>query len=87
MDKYAKEHDGAYPTSLAQLKPDYLKEFPKCFAAGEMTYVAEFGPKAPGNPDKRENFYFVKCGGEFHKNVQVPQDYPQYNSEIGLIER
>ena len=87
LEMYATDYEGKYPKNLDQLKPNYLKTIPQCYAAGEVTYKAEFGPKAPGNSKQFEDYFLLRCDGENHSDVNVAGGYPRFDSEVGLIER
>lgn len=88
MEMYSTDWSGLYPPrGLAQLTPNYLKTIPECPATGEVTYVMTQGPAAKYNTQSYQDYYFVQCDGENHSWVSVPQNYPQYNGIVGLIER
>jgi hypothetical protein len=36
---------------------------------------------------KEINRYTFYCSGHHHKNLDLPENYPQYNSTDGLIQR
>lgn len=86
LEMYSTDNHGLYPKSMSALTPNYLKTFPECPNAG-MTYRAEFGPNAPYNTDRHDDYYYVECHGENHKSVSVTGDFPSYNGIQGLIER
>lgn len=87
LEMYSTDNGGKYPTSLNQLTPNYLKGIPKCPASDSMTYRVYFGPNAPCNPDRYQDYYYLECHGENHKAVGVTGDYPAYNAIQGLLER
>ena len=73
------DHDGAYPESLSQLTPEYLKRIPQCPASGTDTYTATYRlEKEPVN-------YRVNCTSD-HFLVDTVSGYPAYDGERGLIE-
>lgn len=42
LEMYSTDYGGRYPTSLAQLTPNYLKTLPQCPTAGRDTYSASY---------------------------------------------
>ena len=86
LEMYSTDFSGKYPSSMQQLTPNYLKTLPTCSSSGEMSYVAEFGLKAPYNRGYEE-YYFVECHGENHTSVSVTGNFPAYNAIQGLMER
>ena len=42
LEMYATDNGGRYPTSTADLVPNYLKTFPQCIKAGRDTYSATY---------------------------------------------
>lgn len=81
LELYSTDNKGHYPRSLKQICPLYLKTLPTCPAAGKDTYSSSY--KVIVNPDA----YTVFCSGHNHKNEGVPQNYPQYSSIQGLMEK
>jgi hypothetical protein len=83
LEMYSTDARGRYPTSLSALTVDqrYLRTLPTCPAAGRDTYSATY--RSRSSPDR----YTVLCTGENHKSVGVGENYPQYNSVAGLIEK
>ncbi len=79
LDKYAADHDDRYPPSLSSLSPDYIKEIPRCSAAGKDIYS--------GTYQVSSDFFSCSfyCKGDHHTGVGVPADYPRFNSDYGLI--
>ncbi len=72
--------EGLYPRSLDKITPSYLKTLPTCPKAGRCTYTYL-------TSDDLGNFT-VYCRGAKHKIYRGPVDnYPQYDSYQGLIER
>jgi len=70
-EMYSTDNSGRYPTSLAQLTPQYLKELPTCPAVSADTYSEGF--QSVSNPDA----FSVVCTGWHHPFVDPP-NYPQY---------
>ena len=87
LGMYAMDHDSQYPRNLDLLKPNYLRTIPKCPESERQTYRASFGPRAPGNLQGDENFYFYECTGGNHTHLDMPPNYPRYDSINGLTER
>lgn len=81
LEMYSTDASGRYPTTLNSLTPNYLKTIPTCPSAGAATYTGGF--TSASNPDA----YTVVCTGTNHKAVDAGQNYPQYNSVQGLIEK
>ena len=79
LEMWSSDNGGRYPERLSQLQPGYLKTVPTCPAGGADTYSGSYTKSAL--PDK---FNFC-CQGAHH--AEVPANYPQYQSDIGLIER
>lgn len=79
LDKYAVDHDDRYPPSLSSLSPDYIKEIPRCSAAGKDIYS--------GTYQVSSDFFSCSfyCQGDIHAGVGVLTDYPRFNSDYGLI--
>jgi len=81
LEMYASDNAGRYPTDLKPLMSgNYLKLIPTCPAAGRDTYSESYQVQAA--PD---TFSFY-CSGKNHGEL-VPAGYPQYNAEMGLIDR
>ena len=80
-EMWSTDNAGRYPNSAAQLCPAYLKQIPTCPVAGKDTYsdgyVSRSGPDA----------YTFVCRGHHHAFAEVPEDYPLYNSNVGVVER
>jgi len=81
LEMYSTDNSGRYPLALSGVTPLYLKQIPTCPAAARETYSA--GYRSGSNPDA----FTVYCGGQNHVDVQIPVDFPQYNSTQGLIVR
>jgi type II secretory pathway pseudopilin PulG len=79
LEMYASDNEGHYPHSLDMLTPkNYLKSIPTCPAAGKVTYQDY---RCAIEPDR----YSLSCCGKNHRTS--PENFPQYSSEKGLIER
>lgn len=87
LEMYSTDWSGRYPTSESLLTPNYLKTLPTCPSGDDTAYSFEFGPGATYNTQSFQDYYFVYCTGDNHKNVSVPANYPQYSGIVGLIER
>ena len=66
LEKYSVDHQGAYPTSLDNLTPTYLKMVPIAPASPTGTH---YGYRAPA-PDKRMGHYLITDG-----DAQVDAQY------------
>lgn len=81
LEMYASDNAGRYPADFKLLMSgNYLKLIPTCPASGRDTYSESYQVQAA--PD---TFSFY-CSGKNHGD-QVPAGYPQYNAEMGLIDR
>jgi hypothetical protein len=77
---YATDNAGLYATSLTALAPNYLMyTVPTCPSVGRDTYSASY--KVSARPDR----FTVWCGGRNHIQAGEPANYPQYNSDQGLV--
>ena len=80
LELYSTDNKGRYPKSLAQLTPNYLKFIPVCPASNEDDYSETY---QVGTVPDTFTFY---CASKSHSSANVPDGYPQYSSEKGLIE-
>ena len=81
LEMYASDNVGRYPGDLKPLMSgNYLRSIPTCPAAGKDTYSESYQVHA--TPDMF-SFY---CSGHNHGDL-LPAGYPQYNAEMGLIDR
>ncbi len=85
---YADDNKGSYPAKLQMLTPDYLRTIPTC--SGYETKIELIRRKRPTYCDSytvSDDFraYTFYCGSMDHHLVGVPDNYPQYNSQNGLI--
>ncbi|MEW6282859.1 MAG: hypothetical protein AB1758_29880, partial [Candidatus Eremiobacterota bacterium] len=82
LSMYAEDNRGAYPRRLDSLVPNYLKTIPRCPDGTpdgyRMSYRAACGPDGVWR-------YTYFCPGRNHRFEQP--NYPQYNSDTGLVER
>ncbi len=67
-----------YPSSLADLKPNYINAIPTCPAAGKDTYTD--GYEVNTSPDQ----FTIHCSGENHTFLGYGKDEPRYSSKVGL---
>lgn len=81
LKAYSADNNGEYPESMKMLVPDYIKSIPTCPAARREVYSR---PYRTSKDYKRYTFF---CEGENHKGIQVPRNFPQYNSQEGLWAR
>lgn len=78
-EMFATDHKGLYPRKMAELMPAYLKKIPTCPGAGRDTYSGVYL--------QGEKNYTVFCSGLNHANASSSQNYPQFTSLEGLVER
>lgn len=78
LEMYSTDHTGHFPTILSDVAPEYIKRIPTCPSTGRDTYSSMFVSSAA--PDR----YAVFCHGSNHLE-QVPQNYPLYDSDEGLV--
>ena len=85
LEMYATDNQGRYPSPLGKLTSGsmggYLKQIPTCPAASSDTYTASY--KSTTNPD----IFTVYCNGTNHSAVELPANYPAFDSVSGLIEK
>ena len=89
LEMWSTDHEGAYPKTLAELTPEYLKYIPTCPAAGKDSYsdrYAAFQAQADKTVNGEKLDYFFGCAGHHHANLDIPAEYPDYNSVRGLSE-
>lgn len=85
LEMYAADNHGHYPLTLQQLTVgNYLKTIPTCVSTDAMTYT---NYEVAQNPDR---FSFACVGNNHAKSYvgysQPSDNYPQYNSEVGLVD-
>lgn len=68
----------AFPTSLTEITPNYIKIIPTCPSAAVDTYTD--GYQVSADSDK----YSIHCKGHHHAIVNLGPDEPWYNPERGL---
>lgn len=82
VEAYAAEHDGYYPKDLSGIVPKYIEAIPTCPTAMKNTYSDSYRV----SQDRRK--YTFYCRGTHHRfTLDVPENYPQYDSERGLMGR
>ena len=86
MEMYSSDWSGKYPSTLAQLTPNYLKTLPECSSVSRVTYKLSTGNTAY-NSAGFEDYYFLWCDSDNHANIGLSPGYPQYDGIQGLIER
>ena len=101
LEMYSTDNEGRYPRALSQLTPDYFRVIPTCAAAGKDTYSQSF--ESSCYPQEKVDRYTVFCRGDYHQwttvyffnvipyrtksGMNIPVNYPQYNSTDGLVVR
>ncbi len=92
LEMYATDNGGRYPNNdLHKLSETgsigndstqaYLKQIPICPSVGKDTYSDAY--ESTQNPDN----YSLYCKGSNHTAAGMPENYPKFNAEMGLIER
>lgn len=82
LEAYSKDNDNKYPVTLSALTPDYLKTIPTCPKARRDTYSLYYS----ASRDRKRYTFF--CQGKYHQDVGISgENWPQYNSENGLVAR
>jgi competence protein ComGC len=98
LETYSLDHDGEYPSNMEDLVPAYIPEIPSCpvgdglklgyvvfiRTTGGNTYIPSY--QVYNDTLSKEFRYTYYCSGENHKVFTDP-NFPQYNSENGLIIR
>ena len=80
LEIYADDNNGLYPDRLDKLTPDYLAIIPTCAGSETNTgYISSYKRSKTG-----DNYVFY-CSGKNHGILNIDENYPQYNSESGLI--
>ncbi|MFP4497385.1 MAG: hypothetical protein ACLFQV_04170 [Vulcanimicrobiota bacterium] len=85
LETYAKENQGAYPETLAELSPKYMNSIVKCPTAGKDTYSESYEVYLDSD-DPRYNRFTLYCSGSFHEEFTHAPNYPQYISDMGMRE-
>lgn len=83
LDMYATDNGGRYPVGLPDLVPRYLKVMPTCPGPGDAFAPYTSGYAAAHAPDA----YTVVCHGHYHANAGQGENFPQYTSARGLLEK
>ena len=87
LEMYSADYEGAYPASLdilTQNQPTtyngggYIRSLPECPSGGKYIYE-------PAEKDGIITDYKIYCSGNNHSQVGVPENYPAYSSEEGII--
>lgn len=79
LEMYSTDSAGRYPSALATLAPNYLKQVPSC-PSGGGAYVLT----TTSVPD----VFSITCSAtQQHSGAGVAAGYPQYYSVSGLVER
>ena len=82
VETYSTGNGSRYPTSLQQLPPRYIQTIPTCPSAGKNDpYLSGFA--SASNPDA----YSLVCTGNHHGELNIPSNFPQYESSTGLLTR
>ena len=96
LEYYSTYHKGKYPEKLNELVPNYLEKIPRCLEiCKEDSWGAKHYTKAYGfsfenyiytiSPDRKA--YTMYCKGKNHLQTYLPENFPQYSSSTGVIER
>lgn len=75
LEMYSTDNQGHYPPRLSSLTPEYLKEIPRCPAAGSDTYSAGY------QNGQIRDAYTVWCSGRNHALVSEARDIQHYDIE------
>lgn len=90
-EMYATDNKGLYPPNLGLLTPNYLKIIPNCPSARVDTYSPTYQSFAPSDDQEAEATtvaaYTFYCRGKHHEKASTPENFPQYDSYQGLMER
>ncbi len=91
-EMYSTDFKGHYPPTLSLLTPNYLKVIPNCSAAKSDTYSATYQSTPPSDEQSPEEqvggAYTFYCRGKNHEKASnTPENFPQYSSYQGLIDR
>lgn len=68
---------GAYPTTLADLVPRYIKVIPNCPSARRDTYSVSY--------HARGDEFTLHCSGSHHTPEGLRPGHPAYSSRVGLV--
>ena len=88
LKMYAGDNNGSYPPKLEMLTPNYLKTIPTC--RGYEVKFEIIRRKRPSYCDTYKvgndfSSFTLYCGSRDHNEVNVRDNFPQYNSKDGLI--
>ncbi|MGV8120870.1 MAG: protein kinase [Candidatus Xenobiia bacterium LiM19] len=79
LEMYSTDNHGRYPATLSRLTQEYLKSIPSCPSSFQENYRYA----SMTEPD----VYTVWCEGKNHASQGMPEDFPEYDSITGLIEK
>lgn len=88
------DHQEKYPAKLEDLKPEYLREIPRCVdGLKENTTASRFYKKFRGvgaegyayEVSENREAYTMYCVGKNHEEQGVAENFPQYNNLTGLV--
>lgn len=97
LEMYSADYRGAYPPMLSRITPGYLGDIPQCPGSVMRLYwcgIVIYGKTLAMPADTYSSSYVrganarcytVFCQGRQHSVVNIPPDYPQYDSIQGLI--
>ena len=87
-EKRRSHWNGHYPADFQNLIPTYIDSVQCCETSFNETYSASYrvGPEAPYNTKGSVDYFFIACEGPGHQKAGQIKNYPQYSSELGLIE-
>lgn len=81
-ESYGVDNQTRYPTLLTQLTPTHIQSIPSCPSLGAGTSYRN-GFSSVSNPDA----FTIVCAGDFHGELGLSVNYPQYQSATGLVEK
>ncbi len=84
LEMWSTDNSGEYPSSLAQVVPDYLRTIPLCPAADADTYSQTY--RLIKSKEYGYTYYEVYCQGHHHAKAGSEENYPRYNGVTGLVE-
>jgi hypothetical protein len=87
LEMYSSDNGGLYAPSLAQLTPRYIAEIPLCPCAGKLWEKGRDSYSAAYLTSDDHRTFTVYCRGANHRVITMPDDFPQYDSKSGLIQR
>lgn len=78
LEMYSSDNSGYFPPAIYYITPNYIRLIPTCPSARAVTYIYTVGINYKS--------YTVFCSGYNHKSIQLPPNYPKYDSIQGLID-